>query len=114
MKVFRATLAALAIAVGLVAAGSLQAADTVVRYWYHLDDPKQNLDALVAKFEKENPGIRIQAEVIPWGGGADYAQRIFTAVIGNAAPDAAQVKLANMSRLLEMDALAPLDPWLAK
>ncbi len=113
MTVLRTVFLMAALAVGL-AAGPVRAADTVVRYWYHLDDPKQSLDGLVAKFEKENPGIKIQAEMIPWGGGADYAQRLFTAVIGNAAPDAAQVKLANLSRLMEMDALEPLDPWLEK
>ncbi len=80
-----------------------------VRWWYHFDDPKASPDALVASFEKQNPGIKIQAESIPWGGGGDYDTRLYTALIAGNGPDAAMVKFQNMPRLLEMDALAPLD-----
>ncbi len=66
----------------------------------------------MAKFERENPGIKIQAEAIPWGGGNDYATRLFAAIVAGNAPDCAQVKLNNQARLLEMDALAPLDDML--
>jgi multiple sugar transport system substrate-binding protein len=36
-----------------------------VRWWYHFDNPQNSPAALVAKFEQENPGIKIQAEAIP-------------------------------------------------
>ncbi len=85
----------------------------VVRWWYHFDDPKASPAALVAEFEKANPGITIQAENIPWGGGADYDTRLYTSIIAGNAPDAAMVKFNNLTRLLEMDALAPLDKLLA-
>lgn len=84
-----------------------------VRWWYHFDDPKATPDALVTAFEKANPGIRIQAENIPWGGGADYDTRLYTALIAGNGPDAAMVKFQNMPRLMEMDALLPLDKFLA-
>ena len=64
----------------------------VVRWWYHFDDPKASPAALVADFEKANPGITIQAENIPWGGGADYDTRLYTSIIAGNAPDAAMVK----------------------
>jgi multiple sugar transport system substrate-binding protein len=80
-----------------------------IRWWYHFDDPKATPDALVAGFEKENPGIKVQAESIPWGGGGDYDTRLYTALIAGNGPDAAMVKFQNMSRLMEMEALAPLD-----
>lgn len=80
-----------------------------VRWWYHFDDPTARPDALVAAFEKRNPAIRIRAEAIPWGGGADYDTRLYTAIIANAGPDTAMVKFQNLSRLMEMGALAPLD-----
>jgi multiple sugar transport system substrate-binding protein len=38
---------------------------TTVRWWYHFDNPQNSPAALVAKFEQENPGIKIQAEAIP-------------------------------------------------
>ena len=83
-----------------------------VRWWYHFDDPKASPEALVAGFEKANPGIKIQAESIPWGGGGDYDTRLYTALIAGNGPDAAMVKFQNMPRLLEMDAIVPLDRYL--
>src|SRR5579875_1042753 len=84
-----------------------------IRWWYHFDDPKASPDALIAQFEKVNPDIRIQAENIPWGGGADYDTRMYTALIAGNGPDAAMVKFQNMPRLMEMDAILPLDKYIA-
>ena len=39
-----------------------------IRWWYHFDDPKATPDALVAGFEKANPGIHVEA--------AAFVQRI--------------------------------------
>jgi len=83
-----------------------------VRWWYHFDNPAASPAQLVADFEKANPGIRIQAESIPWGGGADYDTRLYSSIIANNAPDCAMVKFTNQPRLLEMDALLPLDKWI--
>ena len=80
-----------------------------VRWWYHFDDPKAAPAELVSAFEAANPGIKVQAENIPWGGGADYDTRLYTALIAGNGPDAAMVKFNNMPRLMEMEALAPLD-----
>jgi multiple sugar transport system substrate-binding protein len=88
------------------------AQQATVRWWYHFDNPQNSPAELVAKFEKENPGIKVQAEAIPWGGGNDYATRLFASVVAGNAPDCAQVKLNNLARLMEMDALAPLDDML--
>ena len=57
-----------------------------VRWWYHFDNPQNTPAALVAKFEQENPGIKIQAEAIPWGGGNDYQTRLFAALVAGNAP----------------------------
>jgi len=83
-----------------------------VRWWYHFDDPKATPDELVAAFEKANPGIKIQAESIPWGGGGDYDTRLYTSLIAGNGPDTAMVKFNNLARLMEMNALLPLDPWI--
>jgi multiple sugar transport system substrate-binding protein len=87
-------------------------APATVRWWYHFDNPQHSPAELVAKFERENPGIKIQAESIPWGGGNDYYTRLYAALVAGNAPDCGMVKLANMSRLLEMRALEPLDAQL--
>lgn len=83
-----------------------------VRWWYHFDNPQNTPAELIAKFEKENPGIKVQAEAIPWGGGNDYTTRLFAGLVAGNAPDCAMVKLNNHARLLEMGALAPLDDML--
>ena len=80
-----------------------------VRWWYHFDDPTASPAALVTAFEQQHPDIKLQAESIPWGGGADYDTRLYTSIIAGNAPDAAMVKFQNMPRLIEMEALAPLD-----
>lgn len=83
-----------------------------LRWWYHFDDPTASPAALVSAFEQQNPGIKITAESIPWGGGSDYDTRLYTALIAGNGPDAAMVKFNNMPRLMEMDALAPLDRFI--
>ena len=82
-----------------------------IRWWYHFDDPRATPDQLVAAFEQQNPGIKVEAENIPWGGGADYDTRLYTSLIAGNGPDAAMVKFVNQARLLEMEALAPIDTW---
>jgi multiple sugar transport system substrate-binding protein len=82
---------------------------TTVRWWYHFDNPQNSPAALVAKFEKENPGIKIQAEAIPWGGGNDYQTRLFAALVAGNGPDAAMVRLSWAARFAAMKALEPLD-----
>jgi multiple sugar transport system substrate-binding protein len=82
---------------------------TEITWWYHFDDPKASPADLVAAFEAENPDIKVKAESIPWGGGNDYYTRLFAAIVANGAPDCAQVKLANQARLMEMQALEPLE-----
>ncbi|MBD3844169.1 sugar ABC transporter substrate-binding protein [Bosea sp. SSUT16] len=84
-----------------------------VRWWYHYDNPQNTPASLVAKFEAENPDIKIQAEPIPWGGGTDYINRIFSALVAGNQPDCAMVRLSYLSRFSQMKALEPLDGFLA-
>lgn len=108
----RTFLAATAAAIASPAIVNAQGAATV-RWWYHFDNPQHSPAELVAKFEAANPGIKIQAESIPWGGGNDYDTRLYASLVANNAPDCAMVKFTNMSRLLEMRALEPLDQMIA-
>lgn len=87
---------------------------TNVRWWYHYDNPQSTPAALVAKFEAENPGIKIQAEAIPWGGGTDYVNRIFSSLVAGSQPDCAMVRLAYLSRFSQMKAVEPLNAHLDK
>jgi multiple sugar transport system substrate-binding protein len=106
-------LATAAAATAPLARPALAQAPATVRWWYHFDNPQNSPAELVAKFEKENPGIKVQAEAIPWGGGNDYQTRLFAALVAGNAPDTAMVRLSWAARLNAMKALEPLDPMLA-
>ncbi len=86
---------------------------TTVRWWYHFDNPQNSPSELVAKFEKENPGITVKAEAIPWGGGNDYQTRLFAALVAGNGPDCAMVRLSWAARFQLMKALEPLDSAIA-
>jgi len=85
---------------------------TTIRWWYHFDIPANTPAELVEKFQRENPGIRVNAESIPWGGGNDYVTRLFAALVANNAPDCAMVRMAYHARLVEMGAIEPIDRYL--
>ena len=101
----------------LVGAGALAssfpkpsiAEGVTLRWWYHFDNPENSPAKFVAKFEQDNPGIKIQAEPIPWGGGTDYANRIFASAVAGNLPDTGLVRLSYLSQLMGMEALTPLD-----
>ena len=100
------------ILVMLVLSSCALAGQTTVRYWYHTDNPDNDtIPELVAKFEKTNPDIKIQAEAIALN---SYYDLLHTSIIGGNAPDAAMIKLQAMPQLLEMEALEPLDDYIAK
>jgi multiple sugar transport system substrate-binding protein len=104
------------VAAGMLAAsaGSSWSAETV-RFWFHFDNADNPMSNLVAKFEKQNPGIKIEAENIPWN---SYYDNLYTSIIGGNAPDAAMVKMFAQPRLIEMGALEPIasrvDVWAGK
>src|SRR5690349_2413318 len=80
-----------------------------LRWWYHFDNPENSPAKFITKFERDNPGIKIQAEPIPWGGGADYANRIFASAVAGNLPDTGLVRLSYLSQLMGMEAITPLD-----
>ncbi len=85
-------------------------ADSTVRFWYHFDNADNPMDELVATFEAENPGIKIDAENVPWN---SYYDQLYTSIVGGNAPDAAMVKLFAQPRLIELGALHPIDDDIA-
>ncbi len=101
----------LLIGIGLLFAGGAREEPVrTVEFWYHLDDPEARLDPLIEEFEAQNPDIRIDAQHVPWDA---YHERLITAVAAGNPPDAAQVKLWWQPQLVELDALQPLDEYLA-
>ncbi|QHQ34305.1 ABC transporter substrate-binding protein [Algicella marina] len=98
----RAFAAALLAGTALASAASAQN----VNFWYHFDNADNPMSDLVEKFEAENPGITVTAENVPWN---SYYDQLYTSIVAGTAPDAALVKLNALPRLIEMEALEPLD-----
>ncbi|MFS2224366.1 ABC transporter substrate-binding protein [Pantoea sp. B65] len=101
-------MSSLALALSLCLLNPLAQAATV-HYWYHFDNADNTMTDLIARFEKQNPDIRIAAENIPWN---SYYDNLYTALVGGSAPDAAMVKTFALPRLQQMEVLEPLDDYI--
>ncbi|MFH1259115.1 MAG: sugar ABC transporter substrate-binding protein [Elusimicrobiota bacterium] len=62
--------------------------------------------AVARKFEKENPGIRVKTQAIPWEAAHE---KLVIAVVGGIPPDLAQLGTTWMAEFKAMDALSQLD-----
>ena len=65
----------------------------------------------VQRFEKENPGIKIEVTTVPY---PEYQQRLLTAVQGGNAPDVATLDQIWVAAFAKAGAIAPLDDRAAK
>ena len=106
----RKILTVAALAASIFAYGAAANADETVRFWYHFDNADNPMSDLVAKFEAANPGIKVEAENIPWN---SYYDNLYTSIVAGSAPDAAMVKMYAQPRLIEMGALEPIDDLIA-
>ncbi|MGH7576465.1 MAG: sugar ABC transporter substrate-binding protein [Longimicrobiales bacterium] len=61
---------------------------------------------LVREFERENPGIRVDVQQIPW---IAAHEKLLTAYVGDVSPDVAQIGNTWISEFVALDALQPLD-----
>ena len=61
---------------------------------------------LVAAFERENPGLRVRVEQLPFSAAHE---KLLTAYAGDATPDIAQVGNTWLPEFVALDAIAPLD-----
>src|SRR5262249_49287563 len=66
---------------------------------------------LVRDFEREHPDIHVQVQQIPW---TAAHEKLLTAHVGGSLPDVGQLGNSWISEFGTLEALAPLDPCLAK
>jgi len=64
---------------------------------------------LVAGFERENPGVRVRIEQLPWSAAHE---KLLTAFAGDATPDLAQMGNTWLPEMAALGALEPLQPML--
>ena len=66
---------------------------------------------LVPAFERDNPGIRVRVQQLPWSAAHE---KLLTAYVGDAMPDVFQAGNTWLPELVALEALEPLDGWIAR
>lgn len=82
---------------------------TLLRFWA-MGRESEVAAELIAGFERENPGVRVKVEQLPW---TAAHEKLLTAFAGDATPDLAQVGNTWLPEMQALGALEALDPWLA-
>ncbi len=83
----------------------------VVTYWHTMADAEAvQLEALIAAFEAENPGISIEATDYAY---SDFKSALLTSLAGGEAPDTARLDIAWVSEFADQGALLALDSEIA-
>ena len=95
-------IAALSLGVGCSAAAS---GETVLRFWA-MGREGEVVARLLPDFERENPGIRVKVQQLPW---TAAHEKLLTAFAGDATPDVCQLGNTWIPELIALDALEPLD-----
>jgi multiple sugar transport system substrate-binding protein len=80
--------------------------DRLLRFWA-MGREGEVAAQLLGEFERENPGLRVRVERLPWSAAHE---KLLTAFAGDATPDVAQLGNTWLPELVALDALEPLDP----
>jgi len=97
--------ALLALAAAACAPGEASENERVVRFW-GLGREGEVVKDLVPEFERENPGIRVVVQQIPW---TAAHEKLLTGFVGGAPPDLAQLGNTWIPEFAAIGALEPLD-----
>lgn len=101
------------VALALLLAISCRPSDrgvTTVRFWAMGREGEVVAD-LVRDFERENPGIHVELQQIPW---TAAHEKLLTAHVGHATPDVAQLGNTWIAEFVALRALEPLGPWVGR
>jgi multiple sugar transport system substrate-binding protein len=98
-----------ALAAGLVACGGAREV-TTLRMW-GLGREGELVAELLADFEREHPGIRVEVQQLPF---TAAHEKLLTAFVGDATPDLTQLGNTWLPELAALGALAPLDAEVAR
>ena len=82
-----------------------------VKLSYRIWDVNQApaMEAIAREFEEQNPGIRVEVEVIPW---AQYWTNLETAATGRNLPDVFWLNASNFELYASNDLLVPIESLL--
>jgi multiple sugar transport system substrate-binding protein len=86
-----------------------EAGPVTLRFWA-MGREGEVVQELVRDFERENPGVHVIVQQIPWGAAHE---KLLTAHVGRSTPDVAQLGNTWIAEFAALRALAPLDGPLA-
>jgi multiple sugar transport system substrate-binding protein len=78
--------------------------DTTLRFWA-MGREGEVVQELVRDFERENPGVRVVVQQIPW---TAAHEKLLTAYVGNSTPDVAQLGNTWIAEFVALRALEPV------
>src|ERR1700682_5638823 len=101
----RSRRAFLGVAAALCAAACAREDARVLHFWA-MGREGEVASELLAAFERENPGLRVRVEQLPW---TAAHEKLLTAYAGDATPDIAQMGNTWLPEFVALDAIVPLD-----
>jgi len=107
----RAAAALLAAAVFVAACGCARTRrqGATLRFWA-MGREGEVVQELVLDFERENPGVHVAVQQIPW---TAAHEKLLTAFVGDALPDVMQLGNTWIAEFAALEAIEPLDRWSA-
>jgi multiple sugar transport system substrate-binding protein len=81
-----------------------------LRFWA-MGREGEVVEELVHDFERENPGVRVRVQQIPWSAAHE---KLLTSFVGESTPDIAQLGNTWMAEFTALRSLEPLGPWLER
>jgi multiple sugar transport system substrate-binding protein len=96
---------AASLAVFLASCAPRKDAGVTLRFWA-LGREGEVVKDLIPEFERQNPGIRVEVQQIPF---TNAHEKLLTACVGGVTPDLAQVGNTWIPELTNLGAIAPLD-----
>lgn len=88
--------------------GSSRAGDVTLRFWA-MGAEGETVQPLIADFERENPGVHVEVQQIPWSAAHE---KLLTCVVGRSTPDVSQLGNTWVSEFVALRAIEPLQPML--
>ncbi len=95
---------------GLGSCGRAGGEPVTLRFWA-MGREGEVVQELVRDFERENPGVRVRVQQIPWSAAHE---KLLTAFVGDATPDIAQMGNTWMAEFAALRALEPLGTRLSQ
>ena len=84
--------------------------EETLRFWA-MGREGEVMTELVRDFERENPGVHVQVQQIPWSAAHE---KLLTAYVGRSTPDMAQLGNTWLAEFAALQALEPLDSWVER